>query len=100
MAPNATAPADLVKKDDEGLFNQGPQLAEFEVRHYQEEAHSRPPEPVRKGRGTLEISPTETHEQYNTIIRTSNSPAQRQKMAFLERNLENNSPTSRNNLFN
>ncbi|KAJ3101679.1 hypothetical protein HDU97_001220 [Phlyctochytrium planicorne] len=36
----------------------------------------------------LEISLDETREQYNNILRNSNSRAQQQKMAFLERNLE------------
>ncbi|KAI9324638.1 P-loop containing nucleoside triphosphate hydrolase protein [Zopfochytrium polystomum] len=36
----------------------------------------------------LEISLDETREQYNTVLRNSNSRAQQQKMAFLERNLE------------
>ncbi|KAI9316138.1 P-loop containing nucleoside triphosphate hydrolase protein [Zopfochytrium polystomum] len=36
----------------------------------------------------LEISLEETREQYNTVLRNSNSRAQQQKMAFLERNLE------------
>ncbi|KAI9334261.1 P-loop containing nucleoside triphosphate hydrolase protein [Obelidium mucronatum] len=36
----------------------------------------------------LEISLDETRDQYNNILRNSNSRAQQQKMAFLERNLE------------
>ena len=36
----------------------------------------------------LEISLDETREQYNQVLRTSNSRAQQKKMAFLERNLE------------
>ncbi|KAJ3132845.1 hypothetical protein HK100_004901 [Physocladia obscura] len=36
----------------------------------------------------LEISLDETRDQYNTILKNSNSRAQQQKMAFLERNLE------------
>ncbi|KAJ1552420.1 hypothetical protein HK405_011393, partial [Cladochytrium tenue] len=36
----------------------------------------------------LEISLDETREQYNNILKNSNSRAQQQKMAFLERNLE------------
>lgn len=36
----------------------------------------------------LEISLDETKEQYNNIVRSSNSKAQQKKMAFLERNLE------------
>ena len=36
----------------------------------------------------LEISLDETREQYNNVLRTSNNRAQQQKMAFLERNLE------------
>ncbi|KAI9091869.1 P-loop containing nucleoside triphosphate hydrolase protein [Phlyctochytrium arcticum] len=36
----------------------------------------------------LEISLDDVREQYNTILRTSNSRAQQQKLAFLERNLE------------
>lgn len=36
----------------------------------------------------LEISLDETREQYNNVLRTSNSRAQQKKMAFLERNLE------------
>ncbi|KND01940.1 uncharacterized protein SPPG_02448 [Spizellomyces punctatus DAOM BR117] len=36
----------------------------------------------------LEISLDDVREQYNSILRTSNSRAQQQKMAFLERNLE------------
>lgn len=36
----------------------------------------------------LEISLDETREQYNNVLRTSNSRAQQKKMMFLERNLE------------
>ncbi|KAJ3385123.1 hypothetical protein HDU84_002443 [Entophlyctis sp. JEL0112] len=36
----------------------------------------------------LEISLDETRDQYNNILKNSNSRAQQQKMAFLERNLE------------
>ena len=36
----------------------------------------------------LEISLDETREQYNQVLRTSNTRAQQKKMAFLERNLE------------
>ncbi|VDB94011.1 Bgt-1157 [Blumeria graminis f. sp. tritici] len=36
----------------------------------------------------LEISLDETREQYNNVLRSSNSRAQQKKMAFLERNLE------------
>ena len=36
----------------------------------------------------LEIQLDEIKEQYNNVIRNSNSNAQQQKMAFLERNLE------------
>ncbi|KAI9209831.1 P-loop containing nucleoside triphosphate hydrolase protein [Polychytrium aggregatum] len=36
----------------------------------------------------LEVSLDETREQYNSILRNSNSRAQQQKMVFLERNLE------------
>ncbi|KAF9918717.1 hypothetical protein BX616_006423 [Lobosporangium transversale] len=36
----------------------------------------------------LEISLDETREQYNNVLRNSNNKAQQQKMAFLERNLE------------
>ena len=36
----------------------------------------------------LEISLDETREQYNNVLRSSNSKAQQKKMAFLERNLE------------
>ncbi|KAJ3324447.1 hypothetical protein HDV06_006858 [Boothiomyces sp. JEL0866] len=36
----------------------------------------------------LEISLDETREQYNNILKNSNSKTQQQKMAFLERNLE------------
>lgn len=36
----------------------------------------------------LEISLDETKEQYNNVVRSSNSKAQQKKMAFLERNLE------------
>jgi kinesin family protein 5 len=36
----------------------------------------------------LEISLDETREQYNNVVRSSNSKAQQKKMAFLERNLE------------
>ncbi|KAJ3276220.1 hypothetical protein HDV01_005668 [Terramyces sp. JEL0728] len=36
----------------------------------------------------LEISLDETREQYNNILKNSNSKNQQQKMAFLERNLE------------
>ncbi|OZJ03693.1 Kinesin heavy chain [Bifiguratus adelaidae] len=36
----------------------------------------------------LEISLDETREQYNNVLRASNSKAQQKKMAFLERNLE------------
>ncbi|KAJ3069596.1 hypothetical protein HDU98_007346 [Podochytrium sp. JEL0797] len=36
----------------------------------------------------LEISLDETRDQYNSILKNSNSRAQQQKMAFLERNLE------------
>lgn len=36
----------------------------------------------------LEISLDESREQYNNVVRTSNSKAQQKKMAFLERNLE------------
>lgn len=36
----------------------------------------------------LEISLDETREQYNQVLRTSNNRAQQNKMAFLERNLE------------
>ncbi|UZJ54529.1 hypothetical protein CBS101457_003849 [Exobasidium rhododendri] len=36
----------------------------------------------------LEISLDETKEQYNNVLRSSNSKAQQKKMAFLERNLE------------
>ncbi|KAJ1024798.1 hypothetical protein NDA16_002838 [Ustilago loliicola] len=36
----------------------------------------------------LEISLDESREQYNNVVRNSNSKAQQKKMAFLERNLE------------
>jgi len=36
----------------------------------------------------LEIQLDEIKEQYNNVIRNSNSKAQQKKMAFLERNLE------------
>ena len=36
----------------------------------------------------LEIQLDEIREQYNNVIRNSNSKAQQKKMAFLERNLE------------
>ncbi|KAL8747204.1 MAG: hypothetical protein Q9190_000870, partial [Brigantiaea leucoxantha] len=36
----------------------------------------------------LEMSLDETREQYNNVLRSSNSKAQQKKMAFLERNLE------------
>lgn len=36
----------------------------------------------------LEISLDESREQYNNVVRASNSKAQQKKMAFLERNLE------------
>jgi len=36
----------------------------------------------------LEIQLDELREQYNNVIRNSNSKAQQKKMAFLERNLE------------
>lgn len=36
----------------------------------------------------LEISLDESKEQYNNVVRSSNSRAQQKKMAFLERNLE------------
>ncbi|MCJ1310618.1 Kinesin heavy chain [Agyrium rufum] len=36
----------------------------------------------------LEISLDETREQYNNVLKSSNSRAQQKKMAFLERNLE------------
>ncbi|KAN0061730.1 hypothetical protein ACQY0O_005722 [Thecaphora frezii] len=36
----------------------------------------------------LEISLDESKEQYNNVVRSSNSKAQQKKMAFLERNLE------------
>jgi kinesin family member 5 len=36
----------------------------------------------------LEISLDETREQYNNVLRSSNSKAQQKKMVFLERNLE------------
>jgi len=36
----------------------------------------------------LEIQLDEIKEQYNNVIRNSNSKAQQRKMAFLERNLE------------
>lgn len=36
----------------------------------------------------LEIQLDEMKEQYNNVIRNSNSKAQQKKMAFLERNLE------------
>ncbi|EPQ28666.1 uncharacterized protein PFL1_03969 [Pseudozyma flocculosa PF-1] len=36
----------------------------------------------------LEISLDESKEQYNNVLRSSNSKAQQKKMAFLERNLE------------
>lgn len=36
----------------------------------------------------LEISLDEIREQYNNVLRSSNSRAQQKKMAFLERNLE------------
>ncbi len=36
----------------------------------------------------LEISLDETREQFNNVLRTSNSKAQQKKMAFLERNLD------------
>ena len=36
----------------------------------------------------LEIQIDEIKEQYNNVIRNSNSKAQQKKMAFLERNLE------------
>ena len=36
----------------------------------------------------LEIQLDEMKEQYNNVIRNSNSKAQKKKMAFLERNLE------------
>ena len=36
----------------------------------------------------LEISLDETREQYNNVLRSSNTRAQQKKMAFLERNLE------------
>lgn len=36
----------------------------------------------------LEVQLDELREQYNNVIRNSNSKAQQKKMAFLERNLE------------
>ena len=36
----------------------------------------------------LEIQLDEAKEQYNNVIRNSNTKAQQKKMAFLERNLE------------
>ena len=36
----------------------------------------------------LEIQLDEIREQYNNVIRNSNTKAQQKKMAFLERNLE------------
>lgn len=36
----------------------------------------------------MEIQLDEIKEQYNNVIRNSNSKAQQKKMAFLERNLE------------
>jgi kinesin family protein 5 len=36
----------------------------------------------------LEIQLDDIKEQYNNVIRNSNSKAQQKKMAFLERNLE------------
>lgn len=36
----------------------------------------------------LEMSLDETREQYNNVLRATNSKAQQKKMAFLERNLE------------
>ncbi|KAI9711298.1 MAG: Kinesin heavy chain [Bogoriella megaspora] len=36
----------------------------------------------------LEISLDETREQYNNVLKTSNSKSQQRKLAFLERNLE------------
>ncbi|KAJ3092491.1 hypothetical protein HK102_006685 [Quaeritorhiza haematococci] len=87
-APNGTAPSDLVKKDEEiekMRKTMGQQLAEFDAmkKKLMRDLQNRCEKVVE-----LEISLDETREQYNNILRNSNSRAQQQKMAFLERNLE------------
>ncbi|KAI8800963.1 P-loop containing nucleoside triphosphate hydrolase protein [Cladochytrium replicatum] len=84
----ASGTPDLLKKDEElekMRKTMSQQLGEFDTmkKKLMRDLQNRCEKVVE-----LEISLDETREQYNSILRNSNSRAQQQKMAFLERNLE------------
>ncbi|KAJ1551783.1 hypothetical protein HK096_010041, partial [Nowakowskiella sp. JEL0078] len=88
MKRAAAGTPDFMKKDEElekMRKTMGQQLSDFDAmkKKLMRDLQNRCEKVVE-----LEISLDETREQYNNILRNSNSRAQQQKMAFLERNLE------------